>query len=43
MVCIALEYPGATDAMAQHRKNFGCFVLEKEMTAKVADWLNGKP
>src|SRR5947209_546364 len=38
----SLEYPGATDAMARHRKNFGCFVLEKAMTAKVVDWLNGK-
>ncbi|MDE5440245.1 hypothetical protein GWG65_02050 [Bradyrhizobium sp. CSA207] len=39
----SLEYPGATDVMAQHRKNFGCYVMEKQMTAKVADWLNGKP
>src|SRR5260370_9469404 len=38
-----LEYPGATDVMAQHRKNFGCYVMEKQMTAKVVDWLNGKP
>jgi hypothetical protein len=37
-----LDYPGATDVMAKHRKNFGSYVMEKQMTAKVVDWLNGK-
>jgi hypothetical protein len=36
-----LDYPGATDAMAEHRRNFGCYVMEKQMTAKVVDWLTG--